>query len=542
MSFLIRSKNVFTGLADEPQPASILVDGSRIKAVLPWDYDRAAYAGVECRDYGEQMIMPSFIDAHTHMFSGAIDASDYVCDTLGTCTSQEECAQMIAAYAAEHPNQRRIRGVGWFVGAWNDAPLPDCRSLDALIPDRPVYMLCADSHSMWLNTKAMEEVGYTPDFAVENGEVCHFPDGSLSGLFIEPAAYEPAMQKYMEFSATEMAGIHQGLQEVLAAYGIAGVSEMFADDYTDDTRSRYRQLAALDREKGLCAHTFIYTKLFDYTDFTPYFDLKKEIDSAHVHINGVKGFIDGVTETYTGLLLEPYTDRPETCGEGLPLHPAARMQEEITAANRAGIQVRLHCIADGSVRMALDLYEQAQKESGWDSSVHQNTVEHIENIHPDDIDRFAKLGVIPSMQPYHVTLSNGGKVWRLGEERCRLEFPIRTIYDHGGQIALGTDYPVVTINPFVTIYAALTRCDDEGQPTGCNAATEKLPLPVILKAYTHGAACAYHAQDQMGTIEPGKLADIIVLTQNLFEISPEKIRDTQVAVNYFEGNVINERR
>lgn len=542
MSFLIKSRNVFTGLADQPQPASILVDGSQIKAVLPWDYDRAAYAGVECRDYGEQMVMPSFIDAHTHMFSGAIDASDYVCDTLGTCTSQEECAQMIAAYAAEHPNQRRIRGAGWFVGAWNDAPLPDRRSLDALIPDRPVYMLCADSHSMWLNSKAMEEVGYTPDFAVENGEVCHFPDGSLSGLFIEPAAYEPAMQKYMEFSATEMAGIHQGFQEVLAAYGIAGVSEMFADDYTDDTRDRYRQLAALDREKGLCAHTFIYTKLFDYTDFTPYFDLKKEIDSAHVHINGVKGFIDGVTETYTGLLLEPYTDRPETCGEGLPLHPAARMQEEITAANRAGIQVRLHCIADGSVRMALDLYEQAQKESGWDSSVHQNTVEHIENIHPDDIDRFAKLGVIPSMQPYHVTLSNGGKVWRLGEERCRLEFPIRTIYDHGGQIALGTDYPVVTINPFVTIYAALTRCDDEGQPTGCNAATEKLPLSVILKAYTYGAACAYHAQDQMGTIEPGKLADIIVLTQNLFEIPPEKIRDTRVAVNYFEGNVINERK
>ena len=188
--------------------------------------------------------------------------------------------------------------------------------------------------------------------------------------------------------------------------------------------------------------------------------------------------------------------------------------------------------------MALDLYEQAQKESGWDTSVHQNTIEHIENIHPDDIDRFAKLGVIPSMQPYHVTLSNGGKVWRLGEERCKLEFPVRTIYDHGGQIALGTDYPVVTINPFVTIYAALTRCDDAGQPTGCNSATEKLPLPVILKAYTDGAARVYHAQDRMGTIEPGKQANIIVLTQNLFEIPPEKIRDTKVAVNYFEGSVV----
>ena len=538
MVFLIRSKNVFTGLADHPQPASILVEDSQIKAVLPWDYDKDVYADLECRDYGERLIMPSFIDAHTHMFSGAIDASDYVCDTLGECTSQEECAQMIAAYATEHPNQRRIRGAGWFVGAWNDAPMPDCRSLDALIPDRPVYLLCADSHSMWLYTKAMEEVGFAADFDVENGEVCRFPDGSLSGLFIEPAAYEPAMQKYMEFSATEMADIHRGFQKELASYGIAGVSEMFADDYTDDTRTRYRQLTALEKTNELCAHTFIYTKLFDYTDFTPYFDLKKEIDTQHVHINGVKGFIDGVTETYTGLLLEPYTDRPDTCGEGLPLHPVERMQEEITAANKAGIQVRLHCIADGSVRMALDLYEQAQRESGWDTSRHKNTIEHIENIHPDDIGRFADLGVIPSMQPYHVTLSNGDKVWRLGEERCRLEFPIRTIYDHGGQIALGTDYPVVTINPFHTIYAALTRCDDHGHPTGCNAATEKLPLSVILRAYTDGAASVYQAQDQMGTLEPGKLANIIVLSQNLFEISAAEIRETTVDVNYFEGREI----
>lgn len=538
MVFLIRSTNVFTGLADHPQPASILVEDSQIKAVLPWDYDKDVYADLECRDYGERLIMPSFIDAHTHMFSGAIDASDYVCDTLGECTSQEECAQMIAAYATEHPNQRRIRGAGWFVGAWNDAPMPDCRSLDALIPDRPVYLLCADSHSMWLNTKAMEEVGFAADFDVENGEVRRFPDGSLSGLFIEPAAYEPAMQKYMEFSATEMADIHRGFQKELASYGIAGVSEMFADDYTDDTRTRYRQLTALEKTNELCAHTFIYTKLFDYTDFTPYFDLKKEIDTQHVHINGVKGFIDGVTETYTGLLLEPYTDRPDTCGEGLPLHPVERMQEEITAANKAGIQVRLHCIADGSVRMALDLYEQAQRESGWDTSRHKNTIEHIENIHPDDIDRFAELGVIPSMQPYHVTLSNGDKIWRLGAERCRLEFPIRTIYDHGGQIALGTDYPVVTINPFHTIYAALTRCDDHGHPTGCNAATEKLPLSVILRAYTDGAASVYQVQEQMGTLEPGKLANIIVLSQNLFEISADEIRKTTVDVNYFEGREI----
>ena len=243
-----------------------------------------------------------------------------------------------------------------------------------------------------------------------------------------------------------------------------------------------------------------------------------------------------MTETYTGLLLEPYTDRPGTCGEGLPLHPRERMQEEIAAANAAGIQVRLHCIGDGAVRMALDMYEESERQNGRRDL--RNTIEHIENIHPDDLARFAALDVIASMQPYHLTLSNGAKVWRLGEKRCQLEFPIRSIYDCGGRIAIGTDYPVVTINPFATIYAAATRCDDAGLPTGCNADTQKLPLPVILKAYTQGAARVYHADGVMGTIEAGKFANLLVLTDNLFEIPAERIRNTKVAVNYFEGREV----
>lgn len=535
--YIIRSKNIFTGLHDEPEPAAVLVKDQKIEQVLPWDFEVISGGEkIPVKDYGEQLIIPSFLDAHTHMFSGAIDASDYVCDTLGACGSEAECAKQIRAYAAEHLNQRRIRGVGWFVGAWNDAPLPDKRSLDEAVPDRPVYLLCADSHSMWLNTKAMEEVGFAEDFDVENGEVCRFADGSLTGLFIEPAAYAPAMEKYMEFSATEMRDIHRGFQKKLAEYGISAVSEMFADDYTEETRERYQQLTDLDKKEGLCAQTFIYTKLFDYTDFTPFFKMRDEVCSEHVHIAGVKGFIDGVTETYTGLLLEPYTDKPETCGEGLPLHPKELMQQEIIAANAADIQVRLHCIGDGAVRMALDMYEEAIKQTGKKNL--KNTIEHIENIHPDDIDRFAGLGVIPSMQPYHLTLSNGAKVWRLGEERCKLEFPIRTIYEHGGQIAVGTDYPVVTINPFYTIYAAATRCDDDGKPTGCNPDTEKLSLSVILKAYAAGAAQVYHASDTMGTIEAGKYANMLVLTKNLFEIPVEQIRDTRVSVNYFEGREV----
>lgn len=533
---IIKSRNVFTGESDRPKPAALLLQGEKIEGILPYYVGEEDFPWEKIVDYGECMVMPSFVDAHTHLFLGAVDSSDYVCDTLGNCRSQGECVERIKEFVKQMPSTKRVRGTGWFVGAWNDAPLPDKRSLDAAFPNIPVYLKCADGHSIWLNTKAIEESGYSDDFDVENGEVCRFSDGTLTGLMIEPAAMAPALEKYMEFSEEESKIIHESFQRRLAGYGIAAVSEMFADDYTEETEKSYRLLKRIDEEKGLCAQVFCYTRLFGYTDFSSFFRFRKELESKHFHIAGVKGFIDGVTETYTGLLLEPYTDRPDSCGEGLPLWPKEKMQEEIIAANKAGIQVRLHCIADGSVRMALDLYEKARAVCGKQDL--RNTVEHIENIHPDDIKRFRELCVTASMQPYHLTLSNNGKAWRLGARRCRYEFPVRSIYNAGGEIALGTDYPVVTIDPFVTIHAALTRCDDEGKPTGMNACEQKLPLAAILKAYTMGGAKVYHAEQRMGSLSGGKDANLIVLDRNLFACTPEEIREAKVIANYFEGKRI----
>lgn len=534
--FIVKSSAVFDGIQEKPYEAAILVRNGKIEKILSDEtLEKEMEKGVPVHDYGNKMIMPSFVDAHTHMFTGAISASDYVCDTLGECKSEEECVQMILKFANNHKELKRIRGTGWFVGNWNDAPLPSKKSLDEAIPDRPVYLQCADSHSMWLNSKALEEAAIRPDETLENGVIETDEKGELTGMLIEPAAFEPAMRKYMEFSKEELLGIHRNFQEVLAQNGIAAVSEMFADDYSKDTYQRYNIIKEMDERGELNTQVFVYTELFGHTEFEPFFQMKEHFNSNHFHIAGVKGFIDGVTETYTGLLLEPYTDKPETCGENLPLWPQGRMQEEIIAANQAGIQVRLHCIADGSVRMALDMYEKAKEMTGRTDM--RNTIEHIENIHPDDIGRFAELDVIPSMQPYHVTLSNGDKILRIGAQRCRYEWPIRSILEKGGQIAIGTDYPVVTLNPFQTIYAALTRCKENGEAV-CQNPWETLSLPTVLKAYTANAAWVYHAEEHMGTMEAGKDADFIVLDKNLFEIKPEEILNTRVIANYFEGRLV----
>lgn len=533
--FLVRSQAVFTGLHHRPEPAAIYVQGKQIKKILPWKIEKE-YQHLPLYDYESQMIMPSFIDAHTHIFSGAVNYSDYVCDNLTECVSEEECARKIAGFASEHPDYKRIRGFGWFIGSWESgAALPTKASLDRWIPDRPVYLYCSDCHSIWLNSKALEEAGIDKAKEPENGQIVCLPDGSLSGLLLEPAAMKPAVDKYMEFTKEEQKKIHRQFQQYLAQNGIAAVSEMFADDYTQETYRQYDVVKELDEAGELNAYIFAYPKLFGYTDFTPYFQMKEHFDSGHFQINGVKGFIDGVTETHTGMLLEPYTDRPDTCGDGVPLWPVSQMEEEILAANRNGIQVRLHAIGDGAVRLALDLYEKSEAVNGKQDFC--NTIEHIENIAPEDMERFRGHNVIASMQPYHLTLSNRKKIDQIGAERCKYEWPIKTLLKRGAKIACGTDYPVVDLNPFQTVYAAVTRKDADGKSMGHNSG-EELSMEEVLQAYTQGAAKVYQVQDQMGTLEAGKLANFIILSNNIFEVSEKKILDTKVCVNYFEGKRI----
>lgn len=536
IEYLVRSKNVFDGKNDFPRPLTFAVSGGKIVKILPYEYDlKNEYKSYKIYDFGEKLIMPSFIDAHTHIFQAAIADSDYVCSDLSMAKSKEECVQIIKKFAEAHPDYKRIRGTGWFVGNWDNDKLPNKYILDEVINDRPVYLQCADCHSYWLNSKALEEANIKPNKDLENGIIETFENGELTGMLIEPAACEPANEKYMEFSSEELKKIHIAFQDKLACYGISAVSEMFADDYNEDTYKRYDVLKSLDEEGLLKSNIFLYTKLFGYTEFSEYKKMKHHYNGDHVSIAGLKGFIDGVTETYTGLLLEPYEDKPDTNGYGLPLWPRDKMQQEIIAANKEGISVRLHCIADGSVRMALDMYEES-KNQNIHSNV-RNTIEHIENIHPDDIERFNKIGVIASMQPYHVTLSNGDKITRLGKERCKFEWPIRTLIEAGASMALGTDCPVVDINPFNTIYAAVTRRDENGKVM-CQNPWESLDMSTVLKAYTSGSAYAYNVDEKMGTIEEGKIANFIILNDNLFDMDYNDIENNSVIAYFFEGKSI----
>ena len=351
---ILKSSNIFTANGDKPICGGVAIKGNKILAAGE-GFEAFLGPETEVRECGDKLIMPGFVDAHVHYFMGAISASEHMCDVTAS-TSEEECAAMIKEFAKAHPEEKRILGIGWFPANWNDAPLPTKKSLDEAVLDRPAYLISADVHTFWMNSRALDEAGITPDMKPKSGSVGKLENGELSGLLFEPDAFAPAMAKVMDLEKEQMKELHRDFMGHINRCGVTSISEMSADDYNDTTWRNYCVVREMEQEGELTCRLHLYTRLDGYRDFTKALEYKKEFCSEKLRLSGVKGFIDGVTSTFTGLLLEPYADRPDTCGEGVPNASKEDNTEYITAANRAGLPVRLHCIADGSVRMALDMY------------------------------------------------------------------------------------------------------------------------------------------------------------------------------------------
>ena len=536
--YCFKSTAVFTAKTQKTIEGCVLISGEHILDVVPFGSE-GSYIGKNTRivDCGHKLVMPGFIDAHTHFFSGALTNSEHVCETIVKSTSEEECVQMMLIYAKSHPNEKRLRGRGWFVTNWGDAPLPTKRSLDRVFPDIPVYMQAADCHSYWLNSAALIECGITKETTVESGYIGRFDSGELDGMLVELEACSYADEMYRLFTADEKKEIYKSFLNKIAQNGITSMSEMIPDEYNEENHENYQIIKNIENEGALSVRLHIFPKLYDCTNYEQASALKEEFDSEWMRIAGLKGFIDGVVETYTGLLLEPYTDRPETCGIGVPVKSQEELNSCVTEANREGFPVRIHCIADGSVHMALDAFEASVKVNGKGLA---NTIEHIENIHPDDLKRFRKLGVLPSVQPIHLLLDANGKINRIGQERIRYEWPFQSLLHETGGLAIGTDYPVVDINPFDNIYAAVTRKFFDGSLAGFNP-EQKLTMGQTLLGYTKHAAHAYSRQQDLGILEKGKLADLIVIDHNLFETPEEDIRSSKVIMTMSGGRIIYDR-
>ncbi|AKN31600.1 amidohydrolase [Clostridium carboxidivorans P7] len=526
------SSAIFTGNSLEPMNGAIAIAGDRIIAVGSMDsMNEYIDDNTKVVDCGDKLIVPGFNDSHVHFMYGSMVRDEDFCLSLYDCTSEEECVKRVKEFADKHPNNPWIFGSGWNHNIWPSAKVPDRHLLDKILPDKPVYLSSWDIHTAWVNKKALELIGYdrnTPN--LENGFIEHFPDGELSGILREPGAFDP-VQKLAIQSGDSKAALRKYLKEA-AKYGVTSLGNVQPYGGLEE-KEVFEVYKEMEEEGLLTSRIHLFGELKkDLTDAKEY---AKKYCSKKLCFAGLKKITDGICESHTGYLLEPYTDDPMTKGE-LQVTPE-ELTELIMNADSEGFNVRLHCIGDGAVRNALDCFEAVQKVNGR-KNLH-NAIEHIENCHPEDIARFAKLGVIASMQPMHIIQNTDEYLKLVGKKRLETTWPMRDLIDAGTIMAFGTDFPVIGLNPMEGIYAAITRQTFEGYPEGGFVKNQSITLGEALKAYTYGPAYVENCENELGTLNVGNLADIVVLDKNLFTAKPKEILETKVLMTMVGGEVIH---
>ncbi|MDD4509057.1 MAG: amidohydrolase family protein [Eubacteriaceae bacterium] len=482
----------------------------------------------------DQLIMPGFFDSHTHIISAGM-ADKY--PNFGGCKTEDETARAAKAYADTVPDEEWIFGFNWYHVYWGQEELPTCKTLDKYIPDRPVMLTDAEGHGIWVNTKAMELCGITRDTPDPPfGGIEHFPDGEPSGFLHEMAIGLIARVAYNLDDEIEKGFIRDYMKRA-KTIGITGANDMLP--YYGNDMGKYRCFSELDKNGEFTLRLHCAPNLFGDLDEVK--EAAKIYDTDKFQIRLLKAFIDGVPTTYTSLMLEPFIDNPST--KGGTLCDLDLLKEKIEEAHSKGLSVRLHCCGDGATHYALDCYEGAIEKFGDTGSRH--AVEHVETTIQADIDRFARLPVIASMQPEHLAMTDvfaeNPYLVRYNERQKKFCWPIKSIMYAGAVVSFGSDCPVVTNNPFVGIYRAVTRVHNDGEPKGGWNPEQKVTMAEALHAYTYNGYYGVKREKELGTLEPGKLADLIVIDQNLLTIPHEEIRGSNVIFTMIDGKVVYEK-
>lgn len=528
---VIKSSAIFTAETLNTVAGAVVIRGKEILDVMPAD-QAEAYIGPETRVYdcGDKLVLPGFNDAHTHFIqNGVMKDADFTLSLEGLTAKDEVCTR-IREFAQAHPENKWIIGCDFNYDGWEGGELPTKQLLDELVPDRPAYIASWDMHVGWTNSRGLEAVGYTDETPDPDGAwLGRDEEGHLTGLNFEPAANDP-IWGMGNISADMDRALGAVINEALS-YGVTATGNVYpyGGISEDDSLGVFQQF---EREGKLPIRVTCFLKLEDGLANPKKYE--KILTSEHLRFGGVKQLTDGVSEAHTAYQTEPYADDGSTCQPSIGYDELYKLVEQ---ANSAGYSVRLHCIGNGAVKQALDVFEAVGKKIGFKGL--RNAIEHIETCRPEDIDRFAKLGVVPSMQPVHAVLNIDGYPPLLGEKWRPYMWPIKSLIDSGAVMAFGTDAPVWNLNPMESIYAAITRQQPwDGYPDGGFVPDQRISLAQALQAYTFGAAYVENFDDRIGTLRAGKLADVVVMDRNLFESTPEQIRDAKALCTFIDGKPV----
>jgi len=517
---------------------TVAIRGNRIQAVGTAD-EIAPLRGASTKiiDARGATVMPGFNDAHVHFLSGSL-ALDWV--QLLDAETLERIQEKIRNFATTHPDQPWVLGRGWLYGAFPGG-LPTRQQLDALIPDRPAVMECYDGHTRWLNSRALDLAGITaatPDPA--GGQIVRDPaTGEPTGVLKESA--QALIDRVVPQPSREekLAALRQG---VALAHRLGVTSVQEAGVNADELKL----FAALRQAGQLQLRMYVALAAapgFGSADLDQLESVRRQFpDSDTLRLGAVKLYADGVVESHTAAMLAPYANRDT---RGNPEFATEEMNRVVTLLDGRGWQIWIHAIGDGGIRMALDAIETAQEANSPPPRGRRHRLEHIEAISAADIPRFASLGIIASMQPFHASPNqNILEVWaiNLGPERAARAWSWKSIHDRGGRLAFGTDWPVVELDPRPGIHSALTRTTAAGLPKGGFVPGQRLPLHDVLAAYTAGAAYAAFDEGRTGTLTAGQLADIVIWSDDLFALPVDRVRDAEVRMTLFDGKVVFDGR
>ena len=481
---------------------------------------------------GGRFVMPGFHDSHLHPITGGMRTLQ--CELSGAATAAE-ALERVKAYAAAHPEKQWLTGRGWELPLF-PAANPRKELLDAVVPDRPVYLTAADGHNAWVNSKALALAGVTaatpdpPSGRIERDAATGEPSGCL-----RENAKALVSRLLPETTQAERA---EGLARTVELAHRAGLVGLFDASVDAIELEVYRDL---DRAGKLDLHIGIAMYVDPEKPLDPQLAeivaLRAQDWGPHVHLRSAKLFADGVIESGTAALLAPYLDRPGDRG-GLEWDEA-KLAEAAIALDRAGFQLHVHAIGDRAIRVTLDAVAAARRANG--PRDRRPTLAHIELFDPADVPRFRSLGAVASFQPlwawadpYIRDLTEP----QLGPARSRWLYPIASVAATGAVIAGGSDWSVSSMVPLEGIEVAVTR---RGPSEGSGPAwipDERAGLPTMLAAYTIGSAYAAYNERETGSLEPGKSADLIVLDRNLFTIPPHEISETKVLLTLFAGREV----
>lgn len=525
-TLIVTNANIWTGNPDQPQAEALAVVGAKILAVgNNKEITKLAASETKIIDAHGQFITPGFNDSHLHFLAGGFNLASV---QLRDARSKEEFIRRVAEYAKTLEPGTWISGGDWDHTLWG-GELPTKDWIDAVTPENPVWINRLDGHMALANSLALSAAGIdasTPD--MEGGTIVRDAIGNPTGILKDNAmdpvnTVEPEAPDSLKFRALNAA------MDYVARQGVTSVQHMGT---WDDLR-----IFETARKKGN-----LRTRISANVPLATWQKLAAKIKQegpgdVWLRWGGLKSFMDGSLGSHTAAFFEPFID--DTTNTGLLVNDPEQLYTLYQAADAAGLQVVTHAIGDRAISILLDLYGRVVAING--NRDRRFRIEHSQHIHPKDFVRYRDLDVIASMQPYHCIDDGRWAEGYIGYERCKTTYAFRTLAEYGVTMSFGSDWYVAPPTPLEGIYGAVTRRTLDDKNPGGWIPEEKLTVEEALRAYTIDAAFASYEEQIKGSLEPGKLADFVIIDRDLTAILPETIRDAQVIMTVVGGKVVFEK-